>query len=524
MESKKGFWFKLGEVFNKILPFLAMFLFCYITFKNGVLTDRVCWEDESHVWTIAKHTNLFQLIDLMKVEGHFLLWYLCIMPFAKLDLWYPYPMLFINWLFAVLALAIMWYKAPFNNLIKLCITFSAPFVSLYSQWARCYSIGFLFLFLAMAIYKERLKHPYWYLLWLVLAANTSLPLCVSSAVLGCLFVYDLIKNKSDKKFLYVIFTTLILNLILFYFQFHGTTVPDYDAIDEKNFFILAFLGFEKLYPSVLLYKIYLLRVGIFIFLAFLFRSKRAFIFFTVTGLTVFLFFTFVYNARIHHLCTIYIFSIAAFWIYYLECPKPVKRDWFSIFYVAVLLELVFMPVEPPNGFQGYADFIFDYKKDFQNAKLYTSVTPIALAPSIPYLEKANIYLYDLSGINLASFEGLKIYFNAQAKKIDPDVLAKDIDMKKTNYLILNFELPETYMNGHKYQIKVEPFKSVYFKKRDFHLFVYRIVEVNTEPKGDLFKMPVATHKFNIYKDTEHIIENMLNYSNNLIMPVLRESN
>ena len=154
MESNKSFWIKFSEIFNKILPFLAMGIFCYITFKNGVLTDRICWEDESHFWTIVKHTNLFQLIDLMKVEGHFLLWYLCVMPFAKLDLWYPYPMLFLNWLFAVLALTVMWYKAPFNNLIKLCITFSAPFLSIYSISARCYSIGFLFLFLAMAVYNH----------------------------------------------------------------------------------------------------------------------------------------------------------------------------------------------------------------------------------------------------------------------------------------------------------------------------------------------------------------------------------
>ena len=523
MESNKSFWAKFCKVFNKLLPFLAMCIFCYITFKNGVLTDRICWEDESHAWTIAKHTNILQLIDLMKVEGHFLLWYLCIMPFAKLDLWYPYPMLFLNWLFTVLALTVMWYKAPFNNLIKLCITFSAPFLSLYSIWARCYSIGIFFLFLAMAVYKERLKRPYLYLLWLVLAANTSLPFCIASGVLGCLFVYDLIKSKSDKKFLYVIFTTLILNLILFYFQFYGTTVPDYDNINEKSQFILAFLGIDKLLFSVLLYKIILLRIGIFIFLAFLFKSKRAFIFFIVTALSVFLFFTFVYNARIHHLCTIYIFSIAAFWIYSLEYTKQQKRDWFSIFYIAFLLELVFMPVVVPHGFDGIARLVLDFK-ELQIGKLYTNILPIMAAPSIPYLDERNIDLYNLSGINLASYEGLKIYFNAQAKKIDPDVLAKDIDMKKTNYLILNFELPETYMNGHKYQIKVEPFKSVYFKKRDFHLFVYRIVEVNTEPKGDLFKMPVATHKFNIYKDTEHIIENMLNYSNNLIMPVLRESN
>ena len=508
MESNKSFWIKFSEIFNKILPFLAMGIFCYITFKNGVLTDRICWEDESHFWTIVKHTNFFQLIDLMKVEGHFLLWYLCVMPFAKLDLWYPYPMLFLNWLFAVLALTVMWYKAPFNNLIKLCITFSAPFLSIYSISARCYSIGFLFLFLAMAVYKERLKHPYRYLLWLVLAANTSLPLCIAAGVLGCLFVYDLIKNKSDKKILYVIFTTLILNLILFYFQFHGTTVPDYDNLMQKNPFILAFLGIDKIPFSIFLYKIILLRIGVIIFLAFLFKSKRAFIFFTVTGLTVFLFFIFVYNARTHHLLTIYVFSIAAFWIYSLECPKPVKRDWFSIFYIAVLLEFVFMPIEVMGGFNGVARFVFDFK-ELQSGKLYTNIIPISAAPSIPYLDKKNIPLYNLSGVNLASYEGLKLYFNAQAKEFHPDILAENLDMKENNYLILDYELPQTYINGYKYQIKVKPFKTAYYQKMDYRIYAYKVTEVNTEPNGKVFVAPTPEAKVVIYRDLEHYFGNIL---------------
>ena len=410
------------------------------------------------------------------------------MPFAKMNLWYPYPMFLLNWLFAVLALATMWYKAPFNNFIKFCITFSAPFLSLYSISARCYSVGIFFMFLAMAIYKDRLKHPYWYLLWLVLAANTSLPLCIASGVLGCILVFDLIKNKCDKKILYVIFSTLFLNLILFYFQFSGATVPDYDTNVAKSFYIMAFLGLEHIEPSVFLYKLILLRIGIFIFLAFLYRSKRAFIFFLVTALTVFLFFTFVYNARVHHLCLIYIFAIMAFWMYSVECKNIFKRDWFSIFFIAVLLELVFMQAKPTNGFKGIAECILEDNL-LKTAKLYTNVVPIALTPSIPYLEQEGIYLYDLSGVNLSSYEGLKRYFSADAKKFNPDILAENLDMNKNNYLLSVYSLPENYINGHKFQIRVKAYKRVYFRNRNAYLFIYKIIDVNNEPTGNVFVEP-----------------------------------
>lgn len=475
---------------KKFLPIVVMLLFCFFTLKYGIFSDRICWEDESHGWTIAGHTNIFQLIDLMKVEGHFLIWYLCIMPFAKLNLFYPYPMLIINWLFAVAALLVMWYSAPFNDFLKICITFSAPVFALYAVQGRCYSVGFLFLFLVMSIYKDRLNKPYQYLLWLVLAANTSLPVCVAAGILGCIFVFDLIKNKSDKKILYVIFSVLVLNLILFYFQFSGAAVPDYDAGVQRSFYINAFLGIDKIEWSVFLYKIILLRAGIIIFLTFLFRSRRAFIFFLTTSTIVFLFFTFVYNARVHHLFTIYIFAIVAYWIFVIENQNKHKHDWFNIFFIAAVLEFVFMPIHVPDGFRGISDCILD-DSVLKSAKIYTNIVPIALAPSIPYLEHEGIYLYDLSGRNLSSFEGLKIYFSAKAKEFNPDRLAQDLDMSRDNYLFMTFRLPKDYINGLKYQIRVKPYKTIYFRKQRAYLYIYKITGVNTEPNGEVFKPPVS---------------------------------
>ena len=42
------------------------------------------WRDEAQEWLLVKDLNIFELISQLKYEGHFALWYLILMPFAKL--------------------------------------------------------------------------------------------------------------------------------------------------------------------------------------------------------------------------------------------------------------------------------------------------------------------------------------------------------------------------------------------------------------------------------------------------------
>ena len=123
---------------------ISMILWCFITVVR--ILNHIPWYDEAHAWTIAEQLNLFQLVDFMKIEGHTILWYVLLMPFAKLHLGYPYSMQFLNWIFCFVALILFWKKAPFSNLVKVLVTFSFPFLVMYSVYARCYSIGIMLLF------------------------------------------------------------------------------------------------------------------------------------------------------------------------------------------------------------------------------------------------------------------------------------------------------------------------------------------------------------------------------------------
>mgnify|MGYP006907948582 CR=1 FL=1 len=170
--------------------------------------NHIPWLDEAHAWTIAQDLSLVEIIKLMKIEGHTLIWYLMLMPFAKMDWGYPYVMQILNWVFCFGAIILLWKKAPFNNLVKVLITFSFPFFTVYPIIARCYSIGIFLLFLLTILFKDKLKYPIIYSILLVLCANTSVMALFGATAFGILFLYDFIKEKQDLK-------NLIIPLIIF---------------------------------------------------------------------------------------------------------------------------------------------------------------------------------------------------------------------------------------------------------------------------------------------------------------------
>ena len=137
---------------EKILFWCLFITYTIITFYHSILSGRVPNNDEAHAWLIAEHFNIFQILEIMNNEGHFLLWYLIIIPFAKFNLLQPVYMQFINWLFCLGAIYLLWTKSPFSTSLKIAITFSCPFLHVYPIYARCYSIGIFFLFLSASLY------------------------------------------------------------------------------------------------------------------------------------------------------------------------------------------------------------------------------------------------------------------------------------------------------------------------------------------------------------------------------------
>ena len=190
---------------NKILTARNMkfiFLAVFIISTFILLFLREPFFDEAHAWMVSKSFGFFELLKAEKYEGHLFIWHWILKPFSTNNLFYPYSMYIINWIFCIIALIIFWNKAPFNLVEKTLITFSYPFFWYFSIVARCYSIGILFLFLILSFWRERLKRPYLISTLLILLANTSAMALIGAFVLGLIFLFDLIKEKDNKKIFY----------------------------------------------------------------------------------------------------------------------------------------------------------------------------------------------------------------------------------------------------------------------------------------------------------------------------------
>lgn len=67
---------------DKVKEVVTIIVYAVITFCCVYFHEQ--WKDEAQSWLLAKNLNFVELINQMKYEGHPLLWYIIIMPFAKL--------------------------------------------------------------------------------------------------------------------------------------------------------------------------------------------------------------------------------------------------------------------------------------------------------------------------------------------------------------------------------------------------------------------------------------------------------
>ena len=295
----------MNKVINPIF-IVSIILWCFITLVR--VFHHCPWYDESHAWAIAQELNIFEIFKYMKIEGHTFLWYLLLMPIAKTNFMYPYSMLLLNWIFCFISVLILWVKSPFNNWIKVLITFSFPFFALYSVIARCYAVGIMFLFILISMDKVKLKYPVLYSFLLILCANTSLMGCVPATVLGVRFACDLIKDKQNVLIPFSIagFGAVLILLQLFGCVESGLSI--YTNNDTLFSAVLRSLKYNSFYYWMLISFVTLILSIIFYIKNKIFPSFLLFTLLLLAGIFC------VYAGRIWHLFFIYIYFICSCWL------------------------------------------------------------------------------------------------------------------------------------------------------------------------------------------------------------------
>ena len=173
---------------------ILFLLYAGLTFS--LLFFHENWRDEAQAWLIARDCTIPELINAMKYEGHFLLWYFILMPFAKAG--FPYfTTNIVSWFITCISVWLLLRKAPFSFDIKILLVFTFPLLYLYPVISRCYCLIPLAIVLMSIFYKDRKAKPLRYFLSIVFLLNTHVIMAGMVAVVFIDYIIELFKRWKD---------------------------------------------------------------------------------------------------------------------------------------------------------------------------------------------------------------------------------------------------------------------------------------------------------------------------------------
>jgi len=182
---------------KKWLDILIIVIYSIITLL--VLLRHEPWRDEAQPWLLAKNANLFNLFfHEVRCQRHPFLWYLTLLPFARLGL--PYITLsIVHWIIAISVSSIFIFKSHFSRITKYSFLFSYFMFHEYVILARHYALSILILFIIASFYSQRLKRPLFFGILVFLLFNSTFFFFGLAFSIMLLFLWENIKeNKINK--------------------------------------------------------------------------------------------------------------------------------------------------------------------------------------------------------------------------------------------------------------------------------------------------------------------------------------
>lgn len=323
--------------------------------------------DEAQSWLIARDATIRELLtSITHYEGHPPVWFLILMPFAKLGVPFEFGLKSINFIFATLAMGIFIFKAPFNRFVRCTVPFTYFFFYQYGVISRTYSLMMLGFVLSALTYKERNEKPFKFIAALsvicgasaygmVIAAGISLVWL--SELIGKPFSLNKVKLFIKSRSFYGLSLLLIYNILLLLciYPFHDAyAVNVFKSPKLMKLFYMLFIapadatcsfgyfgsGFQILICiifSVIIDTVILMITGMF--------HKRVLF---IVPYILFVSFAGMVYFSMHHLGIIVMFYMFLFWCCYDEKPEtagvskiiPQKR----LHYVGCLLVFIMIGI------------------------------------------------------------------------------------------------------------------------------------------------------------------------------------
>lgn len=304
-------------------------MLCYSIITFIILLFHESWRDEAQAWLIARDLNIIDIFVQMKYEGHPVIWYLILVPFAKLGLPYIFVKI-VSWLICNIAVWLILKKAPFNLILKILFIFSMPMIYLYPSISRSYCLIPLAITIVAIYFGQRHEKTIQYILSILFIANTHVIMYGMVGILLLLFyIEELIQNrktnsKEQKKKVYISLIVIIVGLILTLIPIliSMTTNTDVSLTSNTSIFEDTKLKMENAYEKImtgcfgeneLILKIVAIALIILLCYEIRYHFKNALVIICTEGLQ-FLIYTYVYMGSEQRVSTLILLMMFIFWI------------------------------------------------------------------------------------------------------------------------------------------------------------------------------------------------------------------
>jgi hypothetical protein len=426
--------------FNIILLILWLFITTF------TMLHHEPWRDETQVWCIVRDLNFIDILKSTQLEGHPVLWYYLVMPFAKLGL-NVISMQIISLILVLLGVIILLFKSPFNNFQKTIITLSAGMLYYLPIVARNYALIPVFLYTLAYLYPKRNEKPLFYTITIMFLANTHLLMFAFSGILAIFFIFEQlneIKNNWDNfknqqiqnKIAQLIpIALLIINFVLmiaiFYPAQHTNTAINtykYYIADEttytmfRNFAGIFFLKiFNNIYTTILFYGLMLMSA-----IALFKKDKKIFSTFLFSFCYIMYIFYSVWFSGVQYQkeFSLFLIIIFCFWVSYENKNKFLNYTLNTIFIISMIIGFFPIASDIKYNFSGSKQAVQFIKSNLSNEKvLLYNGSDYAISSISAYLPDVKIY-------SLVTKQYYTFYnFSAYRKKKLPIP-------KEANYMIL----------------------------------------------------------------------------------------
>ena len=396
--------------FFLVNKFNITILVCWLIITVFTMFHHEIWRDEAQAWCIVRDLNFIDIYSAARTEGHPFLWYLILYPFAKLG--FPVEIMqVISLFFVFISIVFLLFKSPFNKFEKSIICFSAGMLYYLPVVARNYSMIPIFLFWLAYFYPNRNKHPFFYILLIILLSQTHIYMMGLSAVLSVLFVSESIKDKIKTNIKPLVI--LSVYFLFMFFVFINTPSENYALIPGVNN-IIPFNQLVILISTVFVFPLmnifvplqkysdFISLVSLIPFLLIItycfFKSgKKLFLIFSFSIGFILFVFTKVYFNGILYQKTFLMFLIIIFcyWLYKEENKQVSKLLAFSfnlLFIISMIISPIVISQEIKYNFSGGKEIAQYIRNNLDEEDVFIAIgNPYLFSPICAYLPNKKFY-------------------------------------------------------------------------------------------------------------------------------------